>query len=244
MSLFDEETAAALREILGGLKRKVVDYLVTAPHVYKTCLGIEAHCHTCEEAEQLARELEQLSNGNLEFQVIDINSDEAKELGICYAPAFVYDTPGRNVRYYGLPSGEEFPPFVYMHTYVGNNQLKLQERILNAVKAIDTPLHAKIFVTPQCPYCPLTVDALNQMGIVNPKLLVETIEAVELPWEADKYNIQYVPVVIVSDVERIDGYVPPDITVKFLKKAAAKLRGEKVEEEIEEIRGETYSRFE
>ncbi len=231
--MFDEETAAALKQILGGMPRKVTDYLVVADHVYKTCLGVEAHCHSCDEAVALAKELERLSGGKLEFKIIKIDDPLAKKLGICYAPAFVYGSPGLNVRYYGLPAGEEFPPFVYVHTYIASGKLKLPERIIDAVKMIKTDLHAKIFVTPQCPYCPLTVDTLNQMGLVNPRIRVETIEAVELPWEADKYNVQYVPVVVISDVERIDGYVPPEITVKFLRNAEARLLGKEPVEKIQ-----------
>ncbi len=225
-SLFDRETESALRNIFSSFKRKVVDYLITAPPNIK--------CETCSDAVRLARELESISSGMLEIRVVDKNSDVAKALKPAYAPAWIYGTRRGNVRYYGLPTSQEFPPFIYMHQYIANNVINLPEKVVELIEPIDTPLHVKIFVTPDCPYCPYAVDSLNQMGLVNDNILVETIEAMEFPWEADRYRVLTVPAVIVSDVERLDGFAYPEIYAKLLKRAEAKLKGERAfEEELE-----------
>ncbi len=222
--LFDQETKEALRQIFSGFPREVVDYLFIAPP--------GAKCNTCKDAVELAKALEGVSKGRLKVEIVDTESDLGRKVKPRYAPAWVFDTPGLNVRYYGLPLSQEFPPFVYMHQYIATGSLKLPREIIDEVKSIERELHVKIFVTPECPYCPLVVDTFNQMGIVNDKLLVETIEAIEFPWEADKYRVYYVPAIIISDVERIDGYVPPDILVKVLKRAALKLEGKEIPEEL------------
>ena len=214
MSLFDEETRVALIELFTKFPRKLIDYLV-----------IGEDCHTCNEAKILAEELARLSASRVEFKIINKDDNEARILKPRYVPAWIYDTPGKNIRYYGLPSGQEFPPFIFIHQYIATGELKIPKKIIDAVKKINTPLHVKIFVTPECPYCPHTVDLFNQIGLVNEKILVETIEAFELPEEADKYRVEYVPAVIISDVERIDGYAPPDIVVKSLEDAEKKLKG-------------------
>ncbi len=214
MSIFDEETKATLIEIFSRLPRKVVDYLVIS----------DVDCSTCNEAEILARELMSLSRNKLEFKIIPRDSNEARKLNPRYVPAFVYGTPKYNVRYYGLPSGQEFPPFIYMHEYIATGKVRLPSTMVDEVKKIKTPLHVKVFVTPECPYCPIVVDTLNQIGLINGNILVETIEAMELPWEADKYNVMYVPAVIVNDIERIDGYASPDMIIELLKNAEKKLR--------------------
>ncbi len=258
--LFDPETEQALREIFNSFPRKLVDYLVVDdkddppedppeehhhehhhhgeeeltefhPHHHHHVEG----CPTCSEAKALARELMRVSNGKLEFKIIDKNSEEAKKLIPRYVPAFIYDTPKRNIRYYGLPSGQEFAPFIYIHKYIATGELSLPKEVVEQVKTIDTPLHVKIFVTPECPYCPLVVDAFNQMALINDNLLVETIEAVELPLEADMYGVAYVPDIVFNDpdkqaeygvepVERLNGYLPPDQMILVVKQAAEKLK--------------------
>ncbi|ADI31754.1 thioredoxin family protein [Staphylothermus hellenicus] len=192
-------------------------------------------CPTCGEAKMLAKALMEVSDGKLEFKIIDKNSEEAKQLHVRYVPAFIYGSQKKNIRYYGLPSGQEFAPFIYIHSYIANNEVKLPENVIEEAKKIDAPLHIKIFVTPECPYCPLTVDGFNQLALINDKLLVETIEAVELPLEADMYNVAYVPDVVITDpdkmdeygvepIERINGYMPIEETINIVKYAAEKLK--------------------
>lgn len=208
MSMLDSETRQALIKIFSGFPRAIQDYLI---------ISDKGDCETCEEAVRLADEITAVSGGKLRFRVVNKDSDEAMKLRPRYVPAFIYDLPVHNVRYYGLPAGQEFPPFIYVHEYIAKNKLRLPESVISEVKGINKSLHVKVFVTPECPVCPMVVDTLNQIGIVNPKILVEVIEAVELPWEADKYNVMYVPAIIVDDIVRHDGYAPPDQIVAMLK---------------------------
>ncbi len=251
--LFDEETVKALKEIFSGFPRKVVDYLIVLgeidpppegetplphehEHMHEHLMHGIRDCPTCGEAVLLAKELMRVSDGKLEFRIIDKDSEEAKKLIPRYVPAFIYDTPSRNIRYYGLPSGQEFAPFIYIHKYIATNEYNMPREVLDRAKEIDAPLHVKIFVTPECPYCPLVVDAFNQFALVNDKLLVETIEAVELPLEADMYGVAYVPDIVITDpekqteygvepIERINGYLPPDQMVEVVIGAAEKYKG-------------------
>ncbi|MEM4758271.1 MAG: glutaredoxin, partial [Desulfurococcaceae archaeon] len=72
-------------------------------------------------------------------------------------------------------------------------------------------------------------------GLVNNQLLIETIEAVEFPDEANIYNITYVPSIIVTRIEDwkilggrpleiLHGYADAEIIVKVLEKAYLKLK--------------------
>ncbi|OYT37352.1 MAG: glutaredoxin [Desulfurococcales archaeon ex4484_58] len=226
--LFDEETENALREIFNKFQREVLDYLVVSKNN-------PDECPTCGEAEHLATELNRISNGKLKIEIIDKNDDIASKLIIRYTPAFIYGSKRRNIRYYGLPSGQEFAPFIYIHQYIANNEIKLSNETIEIIEAIENPLHIKIFVTPECPYCPLVVDSFNQMGLVNDLLLVETIEAVELPHEADMYGVMYVPYVVLTDparqkeygvepIEVINGYLPPEEMAKVIYNTSKKIK--------------------
>lgn len=239
--LFDEETKQALKQIFQQFKKKVVDYLIVEDsNEEKSREQIHAHnyrhgCPTCEEAKRLAEAIMEISRGMVEFKIITKSNEEAKQLKPRYTPAFIYGAPARNIRFYGLPSGQEFAPFIYVHQYIANNEIKLPDHVVEEARRINVPLHIKIFVTPECPYCPLTVDAFNQLALVNDKLLVETIEALELQLEADMYNVAYVPDVVITDpdkkheygaepIERISGYMPIEEAIKIVLYAAEKLK--------------------
>ncbi len=242
--LFDEETIQALKQLFGSFKKELNDYLVvddleklSEQEISTHHHHIHAHrkgCPTCGEAKLLAEELSKISEGKLRFKIIDLKNTEAAILKPRYTPAFIYDTPKKNIRYYGLPSGQEFAPFIYIHQYIANDMVKLPGEVIDLIKSIETPLHIKVFVTPECPYCPVVVDTVNQMGLVNDLLLVETIEAIELPLEADIYGVSYVPDIIITDpekqteygvepIERINGYMPPEELAKIIKYAYEKL---------------------
>lgn len=222
--LFDDETESWLKTIFSGLRKNVTNYL-----------AISDNCKSCGEAIVLAKELDRVSSSKVTFKIINSTPETVDALKIRYYPGFIYGTRKKNIRYYGLPSGHEFAPFIYIHQYLANDEINIPGEIINTVESIETPLHVKVFVTPECPYCPYVVDAVNQMGLVNDQLLVETIEALEFPEEADMYNVMYVPSIAITRVEEwritgvkpldiIHGYVEPDAIVKALIRAQAKLK--------------------
>jgi len=228
-SLFDEETISELRRFFSTLRRNLRDVLVVDSTERP---GSSGRCNTCPEAKQLAEELSRISSGKLGFDVLELGS--ARQFRPRYVPAFIYDTAKKNVRFYGLPSGHEFAPFIYVHEYISEGT-RLNKHVVEEVESIEVPMHVKIFVTPECPYCPLVVDFMNQVGIVNSNIIVETIEAFEHPHEADMYHVLYVPYVAITRIEDYDtygarpvevvpGYVPPEELVEVLKRAERKLK--------------------
>ncbi|MEM0380658.1 MAG: thioredoxin family protein [Desulfurococcaceae archaeon] len=225
--LFDEETTKVLREIFSSFKKNLVNYLVLSNDPVK--------CASCSEARQLANELMSIAGNAVSFKIFEFNEEIREKLLVRYIPAFIYDTRKRNIRYYGIPSGQEFAPFIYVHKYIANNDSTLSKKVIELIEEIDKPLHVKVFVTTECPYCPYVVDAVNQMGIINDFLLVETIEAIEFPDEADIYHIAYVPAVVINKIsdwreygakplEIIHGYISPEELAEVLNKISRRLK--------------------
>ncbi|MEM4570288.1 MAG: thioredoxin family protein [Desulfurococcaceae archaeon] len=231
--VFDEETVEELKKIFESLRKNLKDILIVDSAEKP---GASGRCNTCSEAKLLAEELTQISRGKLSFEIL--NSQEGKVYKPRYLPAFIYDTRKRNIRYYGLPSGQEFVPFIYIHEYISEG-IKLPRSVVEEIETIETPLHIKVFVTPECPYCPIVVDFLNQTGLVNENLLIETIEAFENPYEADKYYVQYVPFISINRVEDYDiygakpleaipGYVSYEEILEAIKRAEKSLKGKRL----------------
>lgn len=228
-TLFDEETIIELRRLFSSLRKRMRDVLILDSVENP---GISGKCRTCPEAKELAFELTRIAMGRLTFEILDTKSSDLYRPR--YVPAFIYDAKAKNVRFYGLPSGQEFTPFIYMHEYISEG-VKLPRDVIEEVESIETPLHVKVFVTPECPYCSVVVDFLNQVGLVNSNILVETIEAFENPLEADKYFVQYVPFIAVNKIEDyyiygadpiefIHGYVPNVEVLEALKRAEKRIK--------------------
>ena len=107
-------------------------------------------CQTCPPTEQLLEEVCELSP-KLNLDVVDYyaNPQQATEDGISRIPAIVVSANGgKNVRFYGLPSGMEFA--VLLETIVASSAkgspLALDTR--RALKGLDRDVHIQVFVTP------------------------------------------------------------------------------------------------
>ena len=107
-------------------------------------------CQTCAPAQQLLEEVCELSP-RLGLDVVDFYAEQqrAAEDGISRIPAIVVSSNGeKNVRFYGLPSGMEFP--VLLETIVATSSkgspLALETR--RALKELEQDVHLQVFVTP------------------------------------------------------------------------------------------------
>lgn len=76
----------------------------------------------------------------------DLAAAPAATNGASTAPAA--SEPGTNVRFLGLPAGYEFSTLLADIVDVSKGQTDLSAEALEAVRAIDTPVHIQVFVTP------------------------------------------------------------------------------------------------
>lgn len=53
---------------------------------------------------------------------------------------------------------------------------KVDEEVINRIKAIDTPLHFETYVSLSCHNCPDVVQAFNIMAVINPNISHTMIE--------------------------------------------------------------------
>lgn len=107
-------------------------------------------CPYCPETNELLQEVASLTD-KIKLETYDLYQDQAKaqEYGVDRIPAIVLATDGaRNVRYYGIPAGNEFPNFLeaVIHLSRGGNALSPQAQ--EEVRKIDQDLHVQVFVTP------------------------------------------------------------------------------------------------
>ncbi|WP_324716963.1 thioredoxin family protein [Carboxydochorda subterranea] len=172
----------------------------------------EKPCQYCRQTVELMEELGSLS-GKIAVEVLDrkIHLDRAQEMGIDKVPAvIVSDDAGtrKSVRYFGIPAGYEFSALVEDIVDSGNGRTRLSQSTKDALAAIDTPVHLKVFVTPTCPYCPKAVRLAHQFAMESSYVTADMIEATEFPELAEKYGVYGVPKTVINETGELEGAVP------------------------------------
>ena len=98
----------------------------------------------------------------------------------------------------GLPMGHEFTSLILALLHVGGHPPKEEADLLDAVRALDTPLHFETFFSLTCQNCPDVVQALNIMAALNPLITHTAIDGALFKDEVDARKIMAVPMVFLN----------------------------------------------
>jgi glutaredoxin-like protein len=211
MPLFSEEIAGHVKEELANLAGPVRLIVFTQ----------EIECEFCAETRQLVEEIAQLSD-QLTAEVYDFVADQEKvrELGIDKIPAIaVVGQEDYGVRFYGIPSGYEFASLLHAIQAVAAGKPELSEETMQVLADLTTPVHIQVFVTPTCPYCPVSVVLAHEMAIASPMVRADMVEAMEFPHLATKYQVMGVPRTVINETVSIEGAAPEPTVLEKLREA-------------------------
>lgn len=107
-------------------------------------------CPSCPTTQQLVEEVAALSP-KIEVEVVDFyrESERARELGVDKIPAvLVHSSEDDGARFYGLPSGFEFPILLDAVVAASTEVSGLSEAALDAITQVEEDVHIQVFVTP------------------------------------------------------------------------------------------------
>lgn len=178
-------------------------------------------CMACEGAHELLKILVDFSNGKLIIEEISTeeNPEEAKKYNVSRIPAilFVDENDKEIIRYLAHPTGSEFVPFLNSIQYFSGVRPYYADQIITHLKKIKKG-NMKIFITPTCPYCPMTVPVLTLFSIVSKgKISSEIIDVNLNPDIGMKYQVQGVPMTVINEKEVIHGqFTPQDLLDKLV----------------------------
>jgi alkyl hydroperoxide reductase subunit F len=115
-------------------------------------------------------------------------------------PSFSVNRPGENhgPRFAGLPMGHEFTSLVLALLQVGGYPPKVEQALLEQIRALDTDLEFEVYVSLTCHNCPDVVQALNLMAIQNPRIKTTMIEGGLFQDEIKDRQIMGVPTVFLN----------------------------------------------
>lgn len=118
-------------------------------------------------------------------------------------PSFSVNRPSENhgPRFAGLPMGHEFTSLILALLQIGGYPPKVEEAVLEQIRALEGDFEFEIYVSLTCHNCPDVVQALNLMAIQNPRIRTTMIEGGTFQDEVKERQIMAVPTVFLNGTE-------------------------------------------
>ena len=145
-------------------------------------------------------------------------------------PSFSINRPGENhgPRFAGLPMGHEFTSLILALLQVGGYPPKVDQAVLDQIRALDGDFNFEIYVSLTCHSCPDVVQALNLMAVQNPRIRNTMIDGALFQTEVSERQIMAVPTVFLNGTEFSQGRMS-------LEEILAKIDTSGVEREAKKI---------
>jgi glutaredoxin-like protein len=225
MTLLPEKEAAEVRAYLAlQLTAPVtLDLYVRSPD--GLWIPGRRDCETCEDARRLLEELSALSD-HISLRVHDTSAEPqaaaAAGLDPQSVPAVVLTGAGKGrVRFLGTPVGLEFGTLLRSIIAVSRGTTDLAAVTRQALAALSKDVHIRVFVTPNCPFCPRPALMAHQMAIESARVTADIVEAEEFPELADRYGVHGVPKIVVNETVVFVGAQPEARFLDYVLSAAA-----------------------
>ena len=145
-------------------------------------------------------------------------------------PSFSINRPSENhgPRFAGLPMGHEFTSLILALLQVGGYPPKVEEAVLQQIRALDGDFEFEVYISLSCHSCPDVVQALNLMAVQNPRIRTTMIDGTLFQDEVKSRQIMAVPTVFLNGTEFGQGRMS-------LEEILAKLDTSGVEREAKKI---------
>jgi glutaredoxin-like protein len=218
--MFSENELNNIKREMSKLKNTVVLKLFTDFKTQEDGSKLR-NCMACEGAYELLKILEEYSEGKLSIEEVSTeeNKAEAEKYNVSRIPAILFVDNGDKeiIRYLAHPTGSEFVPFLNSIQYFSGVRPYYADQIITHLKKIKKA-NMKIFITPTCPYCPMTVPVLTLFSIVSKgKISSEIIDVNLNPDIGAKYQVQGVPMTVINEKDVIHGmFTPQDLLDKLV----------------------------
>ncbi len=145
---------------------------------------------TSRELATLLREIEALSES------VALRTDGSAER----APSFEIRRPGSEIAvgFAGVPLGHEFTSLVLALLQVGGHPPKVEQALIDQVRALDADFQFETYYSLTCQNCPDVVQALNLMSVLNPRIRHVAIDGAAFPAEVEARQVMAVPSVYLN----------------------------------------------
>ena len=143
---------------------------------------------------------EQLSRPSPAVVVTYRKADEAKE-----PPSIEIN---KQLIYHAIPEGPELAPFLEALTHVSDGPPPVHPDIEARLKNLKAPCFLKLFIAPECPYCPQMVMDLAPLTLINELVKLTIIDGILFPEMAESLDVKSAPTLLFDDRMRWTGQTP------------------------------------
>lgn len=102
------------------------------------------------------------------------------------------------ITFAGIPLGHEFNSLVLALLQVSGRAPKVEQKIIEQIKAIKGSYQFESYISLSCHNCPEVVQALNLMSVLNPAISHTMVDGAVFQEEVQAKNIMAVPVVYLN----------------------------------------------
>jgi alkyl hydroperoxide reductase subunit AhpF len=148
MAILNDRVKEQLRErfaqrLSGPLQLK----LYTRPGTGRLILPSGLGCATCDDARELAEDLQASAPELIHLEVVDVTQQESE---VTELPTLALGFPGQEprIRWQGLPAGYEFATVVDAMERVSTGEHGLSEHTVEQLAAVSEPVEILVFATP------------------------------------------------------------------------------------------------
>ena len=145
-------------------------------------------------------------------------------------PSFVIAKAGEThgVRFAAIPLGHEFTSLVLAMLWTGGHPPKVEQGVLDQIKALDADMNFEVYMSLSCHNCPDVVQAATLMAIYNPRITTTIIDGALNQAEVEERQVMAVPMVYINDQVFGSGRMSLEEIVGKLDTRSAKRDAEKL----------------
>ena len=189
-----------------------------------TPIDIVASLDDSDASKQMQSLLKDIADSSVLVNVSESRADNLRK------PSFSVNRPSENhgPRFAGLPMGHEFTSLILALLQTGGYPPKVEQDVLDQIRALDGDFDFEIYVSLTCHSCPDVVQALNLMAVQNPRIRATMIDGSLFQDEVKARQIMAVPTVFLNGTEFSQGRIS-------LEEILAKIDTRGVEREAKKI---------
>ena len=118
-------------------------------------------------------------------------------------PSFLIRRAGTQVQvgFAGIPLGHEFTSLVLALLQVGGHPVKIDEALAAQVRALPGDYRFETYMSLHCQSCPDTIQALNAMSVLNPRIQHVAIDGSLFQAEVEARQVMSVPTIYLDGAE-------------------------------------------
>lgn len=115
-------------------------------------------------------------------------------------PSFVIRRPGTDVavEFAAIPLGHEFTSLVLALLQVGGHPPRIDAALAERIRALDVDHAFTTYLSLSCQNCPETVQSLNLLSVLNPRIRHSAVDGALFPEEVERHDILSVPTVMLD----------------------------------------------